>query len=265
MRTDFLPYFQRTWAASAVGIGTLAVGIYSKSKANKKAKELQASRPTLSESPYLKDQISLAESQLSTGMSADAKAGYESDLDKSLSTSLSSVLKGGGSVNNISEILAGDQQGRQRMAMMKDNLRLANIDRLTRAQDAEEQFRQEQFQVNEDAPWKDSSQANALAKQAADNQIWSGVGMAASGAMKGIQGANASSSTNSYFNSGSFSGSQGGLSPSNPSNVSTASTAGGYSSPASQVQTINPNAYSNATLNTSSPSLVDTLLANPNG
>lgn len=254
MRTDFLPYFQRTWAASAVGLGTLAVGIYSKSKANKKAKELQASRPTLSESPYLKDQISLAESQLSTGMSADAKAGYESDLDKSLSTSLSSVLKGGGSVNNISEILAGDQQGRQRMAMMKDNLRLANIDRLTRAQDAEEQFRQEQFQVNEDAPWKDSSQANALAKQAADNQIWSGVGMAASGAMKGIEGAKSSSSMNNYFNSSS-----------NPNNVSTASTAGGYSSPASQVQTINPNAYSNATLNTSSPSLVDTLLANPNG
>jgi hypothetical protein len=254
MRTDFLPYLQRTWVGAAVGVGTLAVGIYSKGKANKKAKELQASRPTLSESPYLKDQISLAESQLSTGMSADAKAGYESDLDKSLSTSLSTVLKGGGSVNNISEIMAGDQQGRQRLSMMKDNLRLANIDRLTRAQDAEEQFRQEQFQVNQDAPWKDAAQGNALAKQAADNQIWSGVGMAASGAMKGIEGAKSTSDTSRYFNFAS-----------NPNNVSTASTGGGYSSPASQVQTINPNAYSNATINTSSPSLVDTLLENPNG
>lgn len=243
-----------SWVAGAVGIGTLAYGIYSKSKADKKAKQLQSSRPTLSESPYLKDQISLAESQLSTGMSADAKDGYESDLDKSFSTSLSSVLKGGGSVNNISEILAGDQQGRQRMAMMKDNLRLANIDRLTRAQDAEEQFRQEQFQVNSDAPWKDEAQGNALAKQAADNQIWSGVGMAASGAMKGIEGAKSSSDTSNYFNSAS-----------NPNNVSTASTGGGYSNYASQVQSINPKAYSNMSLNTSSPSLVDTLLANPNG
>lgn len=78
--------------------------------------------------------------------------------------------------------------------------------------------------------------------------------MAASGAMKGIERAKSASSMNNYFNSSS-----------NPNNVSTASTAGGYSSPASQVQTINPNAYSNATLNTSSPSLVDTLLANPNG
>lgn len=235
------------WATAAIGAGTFAVGLINKGKANKKAAELQKSRPTLKDSPYLKDQLSLAESQLSTGMSAEAKNAYETDLDKSLSTSLSTVLKGGGSVNNISEILAGDQQGRQRLAMMKDNLRLANIDRLTRAQDAEEQFRQEQFQVNEDAPWKDAAQGNAQAKQAADNQMWSGIGMAGSGVLKGIEGVKSAASYANALNPGA----------SNPNNVSTASTAGGYSSPAGQYSTLNPN--------TSGPSLVDTLLANPNG
>jgi len=235
------------WASAAIGLGTFAYGLYNKGKANKKAAELQASRPKLQDSQYLKDQLSLAESNLSTGMSAESKNAYETDLDKSLSTSLSTVLKGGGSVNNISELLSSDQQGRQRLAMMKDNLRLANIDRLTRAQDAEEQFRQEQFQVNSDAPWKDAAQANAQAKQSAENTMWSGIGMAGSGVLKGLEGARSAASYASALNPGA----------SNPNNVSTASTAGGYSNPAGQYSTLNPN--------TSGPSLVDTLLENPNG
>lgn len=235
------------WATAAVGVGTFAYGLYNKSKANKKAAELQKSRPTLTDSPYLKDQLSLAESNVSTGMSAESKNAYETDLDKTLSTSLSTVLKGGGSVNNISELLAGDSQGRQRISMMKDNLRLANIDRLSRAQDAEEQFRQEQFQVNSDAPWKDAAQANAQAKQSAESEMWSGIGTATGGVMKGMEAARSASSYASQLNPGS----------SNPNNVSTASTAGGYSNPASQYSTLNPN--------TSGPSLVDTLLENPNG
>jgi hypothetical protein len=245
-----------SYVAAGIGVGTFAVGLINKNKANKQAKQLQASRPQLQDSPYLKDQVSLAESQLSTGMSAEAKNAYESDLDKSLSTSLSTVLKGGGSVNNISEILSGDQQGRQRLAMMKDNLRLNNINNLVRAQDAAEQFRQEQFQVNSDAPWKDQAQAAAQARQGAENQMWSGISTAAGGVMRGIETNSAKTDTNNYFNSGNFSGSQGGLSPSNPNNVPLAQTAGTVNSPAGQYGTINPN--------TSGPSLVDTLLENPN-
>jgi hypothetical protein len=250
MRTNFLPYLQLTWVGAAVGVGTAAVGFFKEEKAKSAAKKLQGTRPTLSDSPYIKDQLSLAESQLSTGMSAEAKATYEQDMDRSLSTSLQSVLKGGGNPNNVGEIFASDQQGRQRLALMKDNLRLADIDRVTRAQDAAEDLRQKQFGINDDAPWKDQSQAVAASRQGAENMMWSGIGTATSGVMKGIEGINAAKSLNTEAK---MPTSHQPLSPSNPNNVPLASTAGGYSDPASQVSTINPNA---------APSLLDSLLAN---
>lgn len=234
----------------AVGLATAAVGFFKEKSAEKTAKQLAANRPKLANSPYTQEQISLAESQLSTGMSAEAKATYEQDMDRSLSTSLQSVLKGGGNPNNVGEIFSSDTQGRQRLALMKDNLRLAGIDRLTRVQDAAQEMKEKQFAINEDAPWKDSAAATAASRQAGENMMWSGIGTAASGAMRGLEGANASKALNTNAN---MPTSQQPLSPSNPNNVSLVSTTSGYSSPANSVSSINPN---------STPSLLDTLLAN---
>jgi hypothetical protein len=241
-----------TWISAAVGVGSAVVGIVNKGKANKEAARLQTTRPKLGPSPYLKDQLSLSESELSTGMSGEAKAAYESDLDKSLSASLSAVLKGGGSPNNVGEIFTSDQQGRQRLALMKDNLRLAEIDRVSRARDAAEQERQQEFAVNEDAPWKDTVQANALARQGSENQIWSGVGTAGAGLMRGIEEAKSKSDLSLPTQTGA-------LSSANPNNVPLANTGGGVSSPAGGYASINPN--SEQPIN--QPSLLDTLLANP--
>lgn len=223
--------------SAAVGLGEAAVGFFKEKSAEKTAKKLAATRPTLKDSPYIKDQLSLAESQLSTGMSADAKATYEQDMDRSLSTSLQAVLKGGGNPNNVGEIFSSDTQGRQRLALMKDNLRLANIDRVTRAQDAAEEMREKQFAVNEDAPWKDAAQATAAARQGGENMMWSGLGTAASGVMRGIE----------------ETGSAGDYAKATTVNTPLANTKGTTPSPAASVSTINPN---------SAPSLLDTLLAN---
>jgi hypothetical protein len=225
------------WATAAIGVGEFAYGIIKSDKAKSEAKKLAATRPTLKNSPYTQDQISLAESQLSTGMSAEAKATYEQDMDRSLSTSLNAVLKGGGNPNNVGEIFSSDQTGRQRLALMKDNLRLADIDRVTRAQDAAEEMREKQWSINEDAPWKDSAQGNAQARQAASNEIWSGIDTAGGGLLKGIEGIDTTKS----------------LSMANPNSVPRANTSGPAPSPANQVSQINPN---------SAPSLLDTLLVN---
>jgi hypothetical protein len=235
--------------AAAVGLASATVGFFKEKSAEKSAKRLQSSRPTLKDSPYIKDQISLAESQLSTGMSADAKATYEQDMDRSLSTSLQSVLKGGGNPNNVGEIFSSDQQGRQRLSLMKDNLRLADIDRLTRAQDAAQEMKERQFAVNEDAPWKDAAAATAAAKQGGENQMWSGIGTAASSGMKAVEGINATKALDTTTNMPTATGA---LSPANPNNVSLGNTNAGYSDPANQVSSINPN---------SAPSLLDSLLS----
>jgi hypothetical protein len=236
-------------ATAAIGVAELGIGIYKGAKAKSEAEKLAATRPKLTDSPYLRDQLSLAESQLSTGMSAEAKATYEQDMDRSLSASLASVLKGGGNPNNVGEIFASDNQGRQRLAIMKDNLRLADIDRVSRAQDAAEEMKEKQFGINEDQPWKDAAQSTAAARQGAENMIWSGVGTAGSGVMKGIEGVRASNALNTPNQP---TGTQP-LSPSNPNNVPLANTSTSYVSPATQNSQIN-------TGNT--PSLLDTLLAN---
>ncbi len=117
-------------------------------------------------------------------MSGAAKTAYEQDMDKSLSTSLGTALRMGATPNNVGSIFANGAEGRARLAMMKDNLRLSQINNLVRAQQGSEESRQQQFQFNEFAPWADDSQANAVAKGNAQSEIFSGLSTAAGGAMR---------------------------------------------------------------------------------
>lgn len=168
----------------AVGLGEAAIGFFKEKSANKEAKKLNATRPKLKDSPYLKDQLSLAESDLSTGMSADAKTAYEQDIDRDQSSAIGAVTRLGGSPNDVGSVFAKGENGRQRLAIMKDNMRLNNINNLVRAQDASEEQRQKEFQFNEWAPWADAAQANAGQKAAGQSEIFSGLNTAAGGAMK---------------------------------------------------------------------------------
>lgn len=188
MKTNFLPQLQRSFVAVGVsaglGVAEAGIGLINKGKANKRAKELAASRPKLQSSPYLKDQLSLAESELSTGMSADAKRAYESDMDSSLSASLGTITRMGGSPNDVGSVFASNANGRARLAIMKDNLRLNQINNLSRAQEASEEERQKEFQFNDWAPWADAAKANANDKAAATSEIFGGINTAAGGVMR---------------------------------------------------------------------------------
>lgn len=181
--------------AGVIGLGEVAVGLINSSKAKKKAAELSKTRPTLKDSPYLKEQLALTESELSTGMSAGAKTAYEEDIDRGQSTSLGTALRMGGTPNTVSAVMAESNNGRQKLAIMKDQLRLAEIDRLARTQDAMEEFRQQRLQFNEWAPWADESQANAEARKAAQSEIFSGINTAAGGAMRYSEGVQSKADT----------------------------------------------------------------------
>lgn len=185
--------------SGALGLGEAAMGLINAGKANKQAAELERSRPKLTDSPYLKDQLHLAESDLSTGMSAGAKYAYESDMDRSLSSSLGAITRLGGSPNNVGDIFSADANGRARLAIMKDNLRLQQITNLTRAQDASEEERQKQFEFNEWMPWADKAQANAKARESAENEIFSGINTAGAGAMRFGQQQTSASQFSSYL------------------------------------------------------------------
>jgi|ERR1700722_1612799 len=184
---------------TGVGLAEAAVGLIDSGKANREAKQLAASRPKYTESPYVKDELNLAESNLGSGVGADATKTYTEGIDRSLSTSLDAILKGGGSTNNIGAIFDNSVQGRQRLTLMNENIRLNNVDRLVKAQNASEEEKEKAFQYNIDAPWKDAAQANSQARQNASKMIWSGVDTAAGSAMKGFSDAAGKKQLDDYF------------------------------------------------------------------
>lgn len=183
----------------AIAAGSAVAG-YAKSRKAKKQQEMLAnSRPELEDSPFLRENINLARNELANG-SPSAQA-YQQGIDRNLSTSLSTLLQGGGSLNNVATIFDASQQGQQRMRLMQDNLRLNQINNLQSAFGQSEGQRQQQFQFNSWAPWSDQAQSAAQARQSGDQQMWNGItslGSTIAGGISTQQGAN---QLNNYFKS----------------------------------------------------------------
>jgi len=163
-------------AVAALAAGSAIAGGIKASKAKKEAQRLAASRPQLSVSPYVTDQVRLAESELSRGQTSASQTAYDEALDRDFSSSIDAILRGGGSLGNIADVYGADVEGRSRMAMMEDNLRLNQIQNLMRAQGTGEDFRQQQFQFNQAAPWFDQAQAASAARAAGNKQMWDSIG-----------------------------------------------------------------------------------------
>ncbi len=165
-----------SWVAAGVSAGTLIYGAVKSGQAKKEASKLAASRPQLTASPYTQDELSLSKSELANGgMSADASRFLQEGNDRSESNSIDAILKGGGSVNNVAQIFDSSQSGNQRLALMKENLRLNKINNFVSASRNANEERQQMFQYNTDAPWKDAAQANAQARQSASQMEVSGI------------------------------------------------------------------------------------------
>lgn len=227
---------------AAIGVAQAVTGLIKGGKAKKEAARLAATRPKLEASPYLDDQLSLAQSELSSGMSGAAESAYEQGLSRDTSSSLDAILKGGGDVNNVAEIFDRSAVGRQRLALMKENLRLSQINNLVNAQGAAENERQQRFQFNEWAPWSDAAQANSKARQGAENMIWSGLQTVGGAATGFLQGQQAKSDMSNYFQNGQPAAPNTGM---QPSSVRGVPNYGSVKSPGANLNYINPN-YANA-------------------
>lgn len=180
-----MPAFDPVSLGIQTGLGAAQsiVGLINSKKAKKEAEQLKRTRPKYDISPEAKQGLSLTESELATGMSAKAEKAYNDIADRQFSTSLDAILKSGGSSNNISDVYSGSQQGRQNLAVMKDQLRMNQIQNLLNQQRYMQEQEDKQWQVNVDAPWKDAAQANSAARQQAQSMIWNGIGQVSSGAM----------------------------------------------------------------------------------
>lgn len=170
--------------AAASGIAKAISGGVNSAKTKKIAKELERTRPEYEISELAKDDLSLAESELSSGgLSSTALNAYNNLNNKQFSSSLGAILRGGGSVNNVADVFGETEDGRLRLALMSDQMRLNQINNVMKAREMYREQQDKEFQINKFAPWKDKQVANAQARQQAQNQLWGGIDTVAGAAM----------------------------------------------------------------------------------
>ncbi len=158
-----------------LGAVQIATGLVNKAKLKKEAAELANNRPIQKTSQFDRDALALSESELANGMSAGAERAYDDATDRGLSSSISALLKGGGSVNNVGDIYANSEQGRQQLAMMQDQMRLSHIQGVLKQYDKMSDNDERNFLVNDYGPYKDKLQAIGEQRKAAAQLINSGI------------------------------------------------------------------------------------------
>lgn len=161
-------------AQGALGIGEAVSGLINEAKAKKEGQRLASTRPQYEVDPQVGQDLNLAESELGSNVSAGERA-YATLNNGQFSSSIGSTLKSGGNPNSIGEIYGNSEDGRLKLAMMRDNLRLNQIQNYVRASQRTEDANTTKWQVNKFAPWEDAAQANAAAKSGAQKQVMEGL------------------------------------------------------------------------------------------
>lgn len=175
-------------SAVQAGSGLLQgiTGLFQKGKAKRMARENP--RPTYRMPGSVMDNQRLSQSRAGQGLSDAALQVYDQSNDRALTTSTEAILKGGGSVNNISELYAANISGRQKMALLDDEMRARNIQNLIQQNNQLADYKDKEWQINVFAPFADKAQAAAtLAKQGSDN-FWKGINTVGSAAANYFMG-----------------------------------------------------------------------------
>jgi len=192
----------------SLGAGVLqsGYGLYEAINAGKKEKDiaekekaLELSRPKYNISDVAKKEQSLAESNLANGMSAQAETAYNRSTDKDLSTSISALLKSGGSANSISELFDKSQEGRSRLAIMKENERMQNLNSLVSSYRNMQEQGDKAFQINEEDPYRNQAAALSASMMAAEGQKQAGLSAITGGAMNAVSGVQNQLNYDKYF------------------------------------------------------------------
>lgn len=198
-----MPDLASTGIQTAVAGAQIVSGIVNAAKTKKIAKELEANRPKYSISQLAKNDLSLAESELASGgLSSRAETAYNNLNNQQFSSSLSAILRGGGSVNNVADVYSENEAGRSRLALISDQMRMAKIQNLMKTREMFRDEEDKEFQINEYAPWRDKTVANNEARQKAQNQIWGGLGTAGSAGMSFFGQQYQEGQYDKYFNQG---------------------------------------------------------------
>lgn len=176
----------------AVAAYNIFGGMINSSKANAEANYLEKTKPVKKISQYDRDALALTESDLANGLSAESERAYEDIEDRSLSTTISAILKSGGSSNTIGEMYDNTAAGRERMAIVRDNLRLKKVEEYLKKLDNMASEEEKNWLVNEYGPYINKVKAVGEARRKAAEQTAKGLdsigGMGSGGNSSGGSG-----------------------------------------------------------------------------
>lgn len=132
-------------------------------------------RPTYTIPKAVMDNQAIAESRASKGLSEQSIDLYKQDSDRKTTSSIDAILKGGGNVNNISDLYTATNNGVSKMALIDDEMRSRNIKTLQDQNTTMGDYQDKAWQLNFYDPYVDKAQAAAaLQKQGNDNK-WKAV------------------------------------------------------------------------------------------
>lgn len=170
--------------AGVGGIGKLFSGLSQNSNANKLKNSLV--RPTYNIQDQYYTNQNLAEQQAEGGLSEASKSYYGGQADRGLTAGINATLAGGGDVNSIGNLYDKYNQGNMAIAAKDSELQNDNIRYLI---DRNKDLASEEtkaWALNKYEPYKDQAQAATAEKNAAQQNIWGGIGQIGSAITAGF-------------------------------------------------------------------------------
>lgn len=171
----------------ALGAYQIAKNLISGNKAKKEAEIIERNKPIRRTSQFDKDALALTESELANGISSKAEQAYDDATDRSLSTSVSEMLKAGAGANDIGSIYTGSENGRQNLAIIQDQLRLAQIQNVLKQQNNMADEDQNNFLVNEYGPYINKLKGTTESRKNSAAGVNGGIDMFGSAVAKFLQ------------------------------------------------------------------------------
>ena len=204
LQYDAMPYDAIGKAAGAgvqqvVGEGEAIYGLINAKKLKKQAAAIDARRPMYNISPYAGQDVALAESNLSNGMSAEANQAYKEGVDKNFASSLSAILKGGGTPNTVSGVFGNAEEGLKNLAMLKESNRMAKMNNLVQEHQYYNDQLDKQWTLNKKNPWEDEKSASTAAREKNSALLMNGLDTFGAGVINAVGGHQATKTLNDYL------------------------------------------------------------------
>jgi len=159
---------------AGIGLAESVASLINQGKEKQEARRLAANRPQIGVDPLVNQGLDFAENELGSNLTSGERA-YNTLNNGQFSSSIGASLKSGASPNSIGAIYGNSEDGRLRLATMRDNLRLNQINNYVQASNAKQNANQTEFLVDKLGPYKDEVAANAAARQGSQLQLSQGL------------------------------------------------------------------------------------------